>query len=69
MSSKQTYPKFNIYIYIYIKENYMTLGQKKKKKKPHFIHKAHVMRRLVYTIYKRILYFQLNFYVIQKYSH
>ena len=31
MSSKQTYPKFNIYIYIYIKENYMTLGQKKKK--------------------------------------
>ena len=31
MSSKQTYPKFNIYIYI--KENYMTLGQKKKKKK------------------------------------
>ena len=36
MSSKQTYPKFNIYIYIYIcmyiKENYMTLGQKKKKK-------------------------------------
>ena len=46
----------------------MTLGQKKKKK-PHRIHKAHVMRRLVYTIYKRILYFQLNFYVIQKYSH
>ena len=46
----------------------MTLGQKKKKK-PHRIHKAHVMRRLVYTIYKRILHFQLDFYVVQKYPH
>ena len=26
-------------------------------------------QRLVYTIYKRIHLFQLDFYVIQKYSH
>ena len=45
-----------------------------KKKKSHCMHKARVMRLVcvcvcvcIHTIYKKILLFELNFYVIQKY--